>query len=348
MIAQNVKVSVVIPVFNAENTIGRTLASLCDQTLREIEIICVLDKPTDNSASIVKAMAEKDDRIVVIENDRNLGVSGSRNIGIQHACGQYIGFSDNDDFQERDMYKVLYETIVADQSDICVSDTWIDFRGEATVAEIHPVCAEHFNIPSDVSDISILSVYKDPTKEGIIRDLLLPENLMENFLSRDVWASLYRRSFIEDNGIFFPDRSKFNEEDTLFNLMSYSKARQVSYCNKPFYHWCRQSDSQASAKFSHSEAVDKILNMVEMKWKILEDNNCKSYYRKDFWIGLSYYIRRYYSVIKNFDISRKHRLHELFVCSDFPILGKYYDMKLVSKIRVKLFFLVIRLKYFTN
>ena len=347
MAAKNVKVSVIVPVYNAEKTIERTLSSLCGQTLREIEIVCVLDKPTDNSAVVVKAMAEKDDRIVVIENDRNLGVSGSRNIGMKHACGQYIGFSDNDDFQEKDMYKALYETIVADHSDICVSDAWIDFRGKVTVAEIHPVCAEHFNIPSDVSDISILSVYKNPTKEGIIRDLLLPENLMENFLSRDVWASLYRRSFIEDNGIFFPDRSKFSEEDTLFNLMSFSKARQVSYCNSPFYHWCRRSDSQASTKFSHSEAMDNILNMMEMKWKILEDNDCKCF-SKDFWRGFSYYFRRYYVVIKAFDVDRKHRLHELMVHSGFPIIGKYLDMKMVSKIRFKLFFLAIRIKYFTK
>ena len=278
MATKNVKVSVVVPVYNAEKSIERTLTSLCGQTLREIEIICVLDKPTDNSASVVKAMAEKDDRIVVIENDRNLGVSGSRNVGMKQACGQYIGFSDNDDFQEKDMYKMMYEMVVADQSDICISDTWIDFRGEATVAEIHPVCAERFNIPSDVSDISILSVYKNPTKEGIIRDLLLPESLMENFLSRDVWASLYRKSFIEDNGIFFPDRFEFNEEDTLFNLMCYSKACQVSYCNKPFYHWCRRPDSLASTDFDHDEAMDKILNMMEMKWKILEENNGKNHY----------------------------------------------------------------------
>ena len=112
MSTQNVKVSIVVPVYNAEKTIERTLNSLCSQTLREIEIICVLDKPTDNSECIVKAMAEKDDRIVVIENDSNKGVAESRNIGMKHARGQYVGFSDNDDFQEKDMYEMLYKTSV--------------------------------------------------------------------------------------------------------------------------------------------------------------------------------------------------------------------------------------------
>ncbi len=347
MIAQDVKVSIVVPVYNAENTIKRTLDSLCSQTLREIEIICVMDKPKDNSATIVKAMAEMDDRIIVIENDTNKGVAESRNIGMKLAHGQYIGFSDNDDFQEKDMYKVMYETAIANHSDICVSDTWIDFSGEKTVSEIHPICANYFNIPSNVSDVSILTVFRNPTREGIIRDLLVPENLMVNFCARDVWNSLYRKSFIEDNGIWFLDRLKYNEEDTLFNLMCYSKTCHVSYCNKPFYHWCRQSDSLASKVFSHNEAMDKILNMMEMKWSVLEENNVTCF-RNDFLLGFSYYIRRYYVVIKAFDASRKHRMHELLVRSDFPILGRYQDMKLVSKIRIKLFFLVVRLKFFTK
>lgn len=347
MIAQNVKVSIVVPVYNAENTIDRTLNSLCNQTLREIEIICVLDKPKDNSANIVKAIAKKDDRIVVIENDRNRGVAESRNIGMKLAHGQYVGFSDNDDFQEKDMYELLYETAIANCSDICVSDTWIDFSGEKTVSEIHPVCANYFNIPSNVSDVSILSVFRDPTKEGVIRDLLVPESLMVNFCARDVWNSLYRKSFVEDNGIIFLDRFKYYEEDTLFNLMCYSKTSHVSYCNKPFYHWCRQSDSLATKVLSHSEAMDKILNMMEVKWDILEKNNGKCF-RHDFWLGCSYYIRRYYVVIKAFDASRKHRMHELMVRSGFPILGRYQDMKLLSRIRIKLFFMVVRLKFFTK
>lgn len=126
---QDVKVSIVVPVYNAEKTIERTLNSLCGQTLREIEIICVLDKPTDNSVSLVKAMAEMDDRIVIIENDRNKGVAESRNVGMKHARGQYIGFSDNDDFQEKEMYEILYETAVVNNSNICISDVYIDFQG---------------------------------------------------------------------------------------------------------------------------------------------------------------------------------------------------------------------------
>lgn len=347
MNAQNVKVSVVVPVYNAEKTIGRTLDSLCNQTLREIEIICVLDKPTDNSVAVVKAKAEKDDRIVVIENDRNMGVAESRNVGMRHARGLCLGFSDNDDFQEKDMYRMMYEKMMAEHSDICISDTWIDFSGERTIAEIHPCCAKYFNLPSDVSDISILSVFKDPTREGIIRDLLVPENLMVNFLARDVWNSLYRKSFIEDNGIIFLDRFTYNEEDTLFNLMCYSKTSHVSYCESPFYHWCRQTGSLAELDSSHVDAMDRILNMSEMKWKILEENNSKRF-KKFFLIDLSYYLRLYYVVVKSFDESRKHRLHELMMRCDFPLKGRFIDMKIVSKIRIKLFFLVVRLKYFTN
>lgn len=346
MSTRDVKVSIVVPVYNAEKTIEGTLNSLCSQTLHEIEIICVLDKPTDKSATIVKAMAMRDDRIIVIENERNIGVSESRNVGMKYARGEFIGFSDNDDFQEKNMYKVMYEKAVIDCVNICISDVYIDFLG-GTVSEIHSVCANYYHIPHDVSDISILSVFYNPTREGIIRDLLVQEELMVNFCARDVWNSIYRRSFIEDNGIFFPDRKRFNEEDTLFNLTCYAKTSRVSYCNQPFYHWCRQSGSLASAISSHSEAMDKILNMMEMKWNILEDNGCKCF-SKDYWIGFSYYFRRYYVVIKAFDVDRKHRMHELMVRSGFPVLGKYQDMKLVSKIRFKLFFLAIRIKYFTK
>lgn len=102
-----VKVSVVIPVYNSAIFLKDCLESLLKQTLSEIEIICINDGSTDNSLEILKSYAEKDERIKVV-NKKNEGQSIARNIGINMACGEYLGFVDSDDWVDLDYFEKLY------------------------------------------------------------------------------------------------------------------------------------------------------------------------------------------------------------------------------------------------
>ena len=92
-----VKVSVIIPLYNVENYLKQCLDSVVNQTLKEIEIICINDGSTDNSKQILEDYARKDDRIKII-NRKNSGQGVARNVGIKYAKGEYIGFVDSDDW----------------------------------------------------------------------------------------------------------------------------------------------------------------------------------------------------------------------------------------------------------
>ena len=112
------KVSVIIPVYNTERYLRRCLDSVCNQTLSDIEIICINDCSTDNSLDILKEYADKDKRIKIINFKENKGAAVARNTGIDIVNGEYIGFIDSDDFVDSDFYEKLYNTASENNSDI--------------------------------------------------------------------------------------------------------------------------------------------------------------------------------------------------------------------------------------
>jgi len=115
----NVKVSVVIPVFNCEEYLHECLTSVINQTFREIEIIVVNDSSTDGSQTIIDSIAKSDDRVLPEKLKENKGVSTARNVGINRARGQYILFLDADDYWNHDgAVGDLYKTAKASHADM--------------------------------------------------------------------------------------------------------------------------------------------------------------------------------------------------------------------------------------
>jgi glycosyltransferase involved in cell wall biosynthesis len=114
-----IKVSVIIPVYNVEKYIKKSLESVMNQTLKEIEIICVNDGTKDNSRKIIEEYAQKDERIKIIDKE-NGGLSSARNAGMEIARGEYLGFVDSDDWIEETMYEKLYEKAKADESQMVI------------------------------------------------------------------------------------------------------------------------------------------------------------------------------------------------------------------------------------
>jgi len=112
------KVSVIVPVHNAGERITACLDTLVNQTLQEIEIILVLDCPTDGSDIVARKYAKNDERIIIVENKTNLHIGNSRNCGLAIARGEYVGFSDHDDYRELTMYEELYTYAQHSNSDV--------------------------------------------------------------------------------------------------------------------------------------------------------------------------------------------------------------------------------------
>lgn len=101
-------ISVIVPIYNAEQCLSRCLDSICSQTLPNFETICVNDASQDASLSILKEYARRDQRIKIVDLPANLGEGGARNAGIEIVRGKYIGFVDSDDTIEADFFETLY------------------------------------------------------------------------------------------------------------------------------------------------------------------------------------------------------------------------------------------------
>ena len=113
----NVKVSVVMPVYNVENYIEECLDSLISQTLKEIEIICVDDGSTDGTLNLLYKYEKSDTRVKVIQQ-QNQYAGVARNNGMKHAVGEYILFLDSDDFFERTMLEKMYNEAKRTEADL--------------------------------------------------------------------------------------------------------------------------------------------------------------------------------------------------------------------------------------
>lgn len=137
-----VKVSVIIPVYNSKQYLSKCLKSVCNQTLQDIEIICINDCSNDGSCLILQEYEKNDRRIKLIDLKENKGAAVARNIGIKNSCGQYLGFVDSDDFIDLNFYERLYEkasvanadvvkgniALYCPKTEMITKDSWIDIN----------------------------------------------------------------------------------------------------------------------------------------------------------------------------------------------------------------------------
>lgn len=213
------KVSIIVPVFNAGERLRICLDSLLNQTLKDIEIILVLDCPTDGSDIVAKEYAEQDGRIKIVSNPQNLNIGFSRNEGLKVASGEYIGFSDHDDYCLPQMFEIFYNKAVSSNADIVASNV-----GE----EINGVRYET-TFPTDAN-----------FQEGYLTALINGSPFKRCTCSFDncntIWNQIYRRSFIDESCLQFGDNRILTYEDSLFLIMAYSKAQRVEYLPETLYY----------------------------------------------------------------------------------------------------------------
>ena len=117
------KVSIIVPVYNVSNYLGKCLESLVNQSLKDIEIIVINDGSTDNSLEIAREYEKKYSNILSVYSQKNGGLSDARNHGLKYAKGKYIAFVDSDDYVKKDMFLKLYNYGVKNDLDVVVSDT---------------------------------------------------------------------------------------------------------------------------------------------------------------------------------------------------------------------------------
>lgn len=320
-----VKVSVIMPVYNAGFRINECIETLVNQTLKEIEIICVLDLPTDGTDKILEEYAKKDSRIKLIYNEKSLHVSGSRNRGIAAATGEYIGFSDHDDTRKYTMYEKLYEEAKKNNYDIVVSDCSIRRNG---IDEIHH--------------------YGNSSWKGIVSSLVSAYNYPENLnkSSSAVWASVFKRSLILDNQIEFVDRRVCLEEDRHFNLKAFLRTSSISYIPEQFYVW-NKYDSSLSEQWGTDEANTRLSHFELLTTELKETGHFQTF-KKEWNSAVEESLWEYLVFFKVLKTTAMNRLCKILVEGRFPVFGKYQHLKLISKKRFNLILFVtgLYLRYF--
>ena len=209
-------ISLIIPCYNAEQTLEKCLNSVVQQSYGNLEIIIIDDGSTDRTSEICKDFQSKDVRIVVFRQD-NSGVSKARNKGVHAAKGEYICFVDSDDWVEPNYCAELYHLLITENADIAIVEaSYEDENG--TVVFDKPIS------PEKVFD----------GKRALI--LLLEDK----FIQSHPWGKLYKSSFLKN--INFPEDLKcFEDYSTLFKI--FDQAIKVVRSDEKLYHYLQHEDS---------------------------------------------------------------------------------------------------------
>lgn len=208
----NPKVSVIIPVYKAEQYIEKCARSLFEQTLDDIEFIFIDDCTPDNSIDILKCLIRdyphRKSQVKIIHNEENKGISTTRNIGLNNSTGEYIIHCDSDDWIDDDLYEKLYLKAIEEKSDIVLCDF----------------------IREESGNLKIRKEFLNENVEEYVKAILTTK------LSPYLWNKLVSRNLYLKYNIFFPDGINIREDFyALVKLFYYSK--KISRISDSYYHY---------------------------------------------------------------------------------------------------------------
>lgn len=231
-----IKVSITVPIFNAEKELPRCINSLIKQTLQDIEIILVDDGSYDSSGHICDEYAQKDPRIKVFHKV-NGGSAAARQLGLINSLGEYYTVCDADDWVEPSMYEELYNMAIKDKADIVISNHYINYPNDKQI--------------------------ESPTYEYISQDKYILD-IMYHKASANTWNKLFKMSTIRRYDINYEMGINLGE-DALFLYKLLLHSLKVSTINKPYYHYHRDINSNSYTNNVTLKTVEQ--NKYVWEWK---------------------------------------------------------------------------------
>lgn len=294
------KVSVIVPVYNAEKYLQECVDSILRQTLADIEVILVDDGSSDSSPVICDGYAEQDKRVKAI-HQRNSGAAAARNQGMNVAQGEYIAFVDSDDWIDADMYKRMVAVAEADDCDLVICD-----------------CLKESDCGSQLYTHDLPAGFYDRERMYSVyfSQLLMPDT-MEYPVTISNSLLLIRREVISANGITFPEGMRFSE-DLLFGSEVGYFSQSMTYLKEYApYHYRQNPDS-----VTHTAYKDKWPLLRELWCRINESFGKKQDYDFTqqiqrcmlFFVYMAMNQRRYAG------LSKKEFFHEAGVVLDDPLV----------------------------
>ena len=230
----NIKVSVIIPVYNADEFLEECLNSVINQTLKEIEIICVDDGSKDESLNILEKYAQEDSRIKIL-TQHNMGPGAARNEALTVAKGEYVAFVDADDWIEENALKELYE--YADGVDMVLFNAVEHLTGTDNKKRIYPV-----------DDSEETFTYKD------YKNLVMNSEII-------VCSKLHKLSFIKENDLEFSNSGLY--EDVLFHTKSMIRAKKLKHMDKIFYNYRKTDENLRQSEYKATNESFILLDILD-------------------------------------------------------------------------------------
>ena len=239
------KISVIVPVYNAESYLAACLDSILSQTYQDFEIILIDDGSTDHSGEICDAYADKDSRVCVVHQE-NHGVSHARNTGLSVASGDVISFIDSDDTLDPDMYELLVKTMQEHDADI-------------THCGYKHLVRDEIRLVNNTKEIRIQT--KEEALSCFVRGTLFGGGL---------WNKLFRRELLDD--LRFREDLKINE-DILFNFEAFSRSTTSVFADYPLYNYIARIDTSAVFTTPSEKKIQDSCKVSETMWKSLLGTN---------------------------------------------------------------------------
>lgn len=222
----NPKISIIIPVYNAEKYLRKCIESILSQSFNDFELILVNDGSSDNSLDICKEYSKNDGRVRIICKE-NGGAASARNEGLNIAKGDYIAFIDADDFINKDMYKILYNMAIKNDADL--------------------VICEYLNIEEDeekkYDEINNMNYYEKQYDNTECLNLIYSDRNISMIVP---WNKLYKKNIFEN--IRYPEGRICEDEFIAHRILH--KCEKILYTNRCLYYYVQSSNSVMRKPFN--------------------------------------------------------------------------------------------------
>lgn len=301
------KVSIILPVYNVKPFLREALDSVINQTMQDIEIICVDDCSTDGSYDILQEYASKDSRIKVVKQEKNQGEVVAKYVGALQASSEYIATLDPDDYYALDFCEVLYNEIIKNNADVaCCNRQHISEDGKIKKGRVFLLTKEDKCIDFDASYINKIN---PATTNKIMRKSICLNSL------------------------------NFNERDILKDFYQYWRGFTVNDCkvylsSKVLYFYRKRKSSIVHTKIDYTERWNSFIKTVDMILKYLIENNRYELYRQSFWMNVAKTVKKMYKYRFNYNNSI-NKLQS--IANKYSIPEK--DLFILDTNRLKIFFI---------
>lgn len=291
----NPKVSVIIPIYNVEKYLEKCLNCLLNQSLKEIEIICINDGSKDNSYNLLTDFAQKDARIIILSQD-NQGPGVARNNGLAIAKGEYIGFVDPDDYIDSDFLERLYNCAIINNSDIVKGNVKFETDSGFEYSQ------ENLKIKYENKKVPLKS------------------------FRADWWSAIYKKSNIDKYNISFAEA--YYLEDVAFLDKNLLIAKSFTLLDDVFYHHCIRQNSLTTMtkdeEFCFKQFYISYLNILNF----VKSHNINKYYMNE-----TFYKHMIWFFMNIYEATIRDNVNYLSNCKYIIQLLQQLDLNIFSKKR---------------